>query len=177
MTTQKRNPIRLSDYGMKVRDLGNLKAELLSRLRPIIFQLDSIQDLHFEILKHLKPINKTVRNNPASIKRHAEKVLDHFGILDLKGSITKLNSDGSSETKEVEYDNFEQFQTVIIGFATTPKSELHFLKHRVEGHLKGINNLVNYYEELDIVKDQINRNHEAKTILDFYERNDFDWLI
>ena len=62
----RRKLLDFHSYGRTVGDMGRLQSDLHSSLRPQVFEIETMQELHFQALKLLKPVNGGVIN-PTSI--------------------------------------------------------------------------------------------------------------
>lgn len=174
-TKQGRKLIDLTEYKSNITDLDRLQKDLRNSLRPIIFNCDSIEEIYFEALKRIKPINRKVKNNTKSIKSCIEEVLNYLGMYKYKVKVTRLTNDGEIELPEKEINVYNDFQLWVLGYDKVPKFQLYDLKPTVEYHLKKVNNLIKHYEALPEVRHLIenrtfSHNHSVKTILDFYAR-------
>ncbi|OEK01173.1 hypothetical protein BFP97_06455 [Roseivirga sp. 4D4] len=175
----RRKLIDLKSYGQTGKDLDAFRVELSLRLMPLIFSFESIKELQYEALKHIKPINKSLQNNPSSIHKGITKVVDHFFGNRKKVQVHRINSDGTmtpvGKKHDEQEDSEEMFQRWVSGFSQIPNHHLNYLKPQVEEDLKEINKLIKFYEGLEEVKDflvtrKVRPFHDTRTILDFYSR-------
>jgi hypothetical protein len=81
LKSKRRKPLSLSNYRSIGKDLEQLRDDIESKLRPKLFSFDTIQELHYEALKYLSPVNQRVKNNPKSIQAGIEEVLKYLLLL------------------------------------------------------------------------------------------------
>ncbi len=161
----RRTPIKLVNYSSRVADILRLRTDLLHQMKDILFSVDSLEELEFEVLKHLHPINTVVlKNNKSYLLKGKIALYDFF-----YGAKTQHKRAISTREK------LNLFERDLWPFDKLPKAQLRLLKKNVETHLKESNDLIKHYEGLAIVQDflkkrSVKKNHEAKTILDFYIR-------
>jgi len=173
---KRRKLISINDYGKTVKDLSRLGNDIQAILKPYIFEISTVQQLRFEALRLIKPFNQNLKNNPSSINRKVEEVLNYLGMIGKKVKVSTLLDDGKEEVLPVnDPSNIEMFELYILGFDKLPANQLKLLKLKVEEHLRYANQLIKEYESMDLIIAYMEggnqpRNHESKTILDFYKR-------
>lgn len=161
----------------KLNDLKKIQIDLQKALRPFIFEISSMQELLYESLKLLKPVHKSVKNNEESIEKNILKVLGILGLLGKGVKLQKFSENG--KVTIIEGNNHkpvDTFKKWVLGYDKVPIQELNLLKPNVEAHLRQINELVKEYEQNEEVIKLLNgktpkRDHQTKTILDFYNRS------
>lgn len=154
--------ISLSNYDPE-NDLSRFQFDLIELLGRRIFEITSFSDLYFNVLKLITE-TKEVENNSESIQFYTNKALKHFD-LGLSKTV-KLSHNASIET--FNYNSF-------LGIDKLPYDELSKIKPFVEGHLREINQLIDYYESLEPIKNLLKGEdrifgHSNLTIVHFYSR-------
>jgi len=157
--------IKLNDYSHKIIDVISFKQNLINKIKDQIFLYDDLKDINYLALKAIYPVNKTVRNNPDSIEKHARIVYDHFNPNSKR--ITILGSKVNKQLTATDY-----FQHSFLQLDKAPKKQLENLRKKVEYHLKQMTDLIKYYESLDEVQTFIkNGKITDNTIIHFYKRS------
>src|SRR5205809_832164 len=102
---KRRKLISIDDYvSGKTEGLSRLQKDLNILLKPIIFNLNSMQDILFNALKFIKPVNRTVKNNNESIDKAIYQVLTKLGFLKRKSVIYKLTDKGKEPLSNKKED-------------------------------------------------------------------------
>lgn len=81
--------INLKHYTTKIKDLTSIRNRIRENLGKGIFEIKDFQTLQYEALRQFSSIRNTIKNNPQSINKAAEKVMDFFKIP--KATISELN--------------------------------------------------------------------------------------
>lgn len=170
----RRKLISFSDYKNTAGDMGRLQGDLQSSLRSSLFEIKTMQELHYETLKRLRPFNR-VKNTEKSIERAIVKLLTLTGLLSQNTTVHKITTKGKQQEKKKEKDPAHLFQVWILGFDKLPYDQLRLIRPTVETHLSEINDLIKEYERHpEIVRHnsqkRTSRNHRTKTIIDLYNR-------
>ncbi|MDR3026605.1 MULTISPECIES: hypothetical protein [Chryseobacterium] len=177
----KNDYFKISTYGNRLRDLDNFRNGFIEYLsNKGLFEIDNLDDLIYFSLKFLYPINKNLRNTEKSIENKAGEVLDYFKIKTLKpSSIIKHGASGKMEVitndEKIKQSYKQRYLEDILRLKTVPKPIYNDLKLKTEEHLKKISFNIQYYSNLEFIKDFRENDrkpskHEERTQLDFYFR-------
>lgn len=165
----------LNSYDVKLKDISRLQQDLQGALSDRIFTFTSMQELHYEALRIIKPLHLSVKQNEASIREGIICLLQHFRLLGKSVIVRKFTVKRDAPAKVKEQDPIDIFQKWVLGFDKLPSVQLQQLMSKTEEDLRGVNKLVRKYEQLPEVAaflsgKETTRNHRSKTILDFYKR-------
>ncbi len=177
---ERKKLIPLSDYKDNIKGVNSFQKVLLTRLQPKLFQVTDFEELYFLAIQLIQPVNKGLEKDAESIERRIVKILAYFGFDKIKKvSIRKFGENGeleetAKEKKEKETPR-DLFKKWILGLDDLPSVSLVILKATVGRDLNNINELVLEYEKDSEIEKYINnknpkRDHETRTIIDFYNR-------
>jgi len=182
----KRKPnkyIYLKEYTPRRRDVKNLddfRNEIIERLGDEIFEYETLDELVFNCLKVVCPINKNLRNEELSLQNKSLKVLKHFGFDRIaKVSISKIGDNGELiplNKNKSHLSPKQKFLNEIIRFKDVPKISWEYLKENSEYHLSEITQLVNAYLSTPFIsknywiEERAPSNQKERMLLDYYKR-------
>ena len=155
MPLKKKNKyIYIDKYTFRKRNksIGNLddfRNDLIAALGDNIFKYETLDEIIFNSLKTIYPINRNLKNNEVSIQRKCHKVLEHFGFTKkLETKIYKIGDNGESiliNKKEPNLSAKDKYLNEIIRFKDLPKTHFDYLMEMSEYHLLEITSLVSKY--------------------------------
>lgn len=163
---------RIKNQWGEIRKFG---LQLINGLGEDIVKFRTHDDLLYNILKQIAPINKDLKYSHNSIENSCKSVLSYFNTEN--GSTIKLfGFDGNEiELNHKERGPIEEFCETIIEMCGLPSDEYDRLLEYSRDDLREITNLISWYENKTIVKDLLYnntspRNHDEKKYFDFYKR-------
>lgn len=152
-------------------------SDLLEAIGKSLFQFDTLDDIIYNSLELIYPVNRYLKNTNTSIEKKCGEVLAHFKIKNiLPSSIKNLTTGKVSNNEEELRKSFKQrYLEMILRLNKPPKSEYENLLNQSEKHLKEINeNLYQYSKEKTVIdfKTKYSKptNQDERTIIDFYIR-------
>jgi hypothetical protein len=174
--TKKKKKLVISNYKSIRND--KFRSDIFDLIGEDLFLIESLDEIVYESLKTIVPINRYLRNAPKSIEKKCGEVLEHFMIKKIP-EVTASNA----ITGEVITTNEDEFKKSykqrylenILLLGQAPRIEYLKLKSQAEAHLKYIHSRVKYYSENDFIinykknKKSPRTNYE-KMFLDFYFR-------
>lgn len=175
--------IYLKQYTLRrsdVKTLDSFRNDIIDRLGDDIFLCETLNELVFQCLKVVYPINISLKNEERSIQSSCTKVLKHFGFDRIdKVSISKIGDNGEripiSESKK-HLSPKEKFLNEIIRFKDVPKKYWEYLKKNSEYHLLEMSQLVNRYLSTPFIaknfwkEERLPSNQHERMLLDYYKR-------
>lgn len=175
--------IYLKQYTLRRRDAKNLddfRNDIIERLGDDIFEYETLDELVFNCLKVVYPINRNLKNVELSLQNKSVKVLKHFGFDRIaRVSISKIGENGERiplNTNKNSLSPKEKLLSEIIRFKDVPKMHWEYLKENSEYHLSEIAQLVNRYLSTPFIsknywkEERAPSNQQERMLLDYYKR-------
>lgn len=186
MPLKKKNKyIYIDKYTFRKRNkrIGNLddfRNDLIAALGDNIFKYETLDEIIFNSLKIIYPVNRNLKNDELSIQKKASQVLKHFGFNNrLKAHIYRIEDNGKHidlTKKEPNLSAKDKYLNEIIRFKELPKTHFNYLKEESEYHLLEITKLVNKYSSTPYISKHYLKdekppsNQSERMFLDYYKR-------
>lgn len=163
--------IELSETSLRKNNLTN---KIHDALGDKLFTIKSWNGLIYNSLKLIHPINNRVSNNTESIADGCKLVNIHLG-LNKKARLRNLRINGGEEIFTPEEDDITKYKKYVLQLDRLPWESLELISHDVKTDLLNITLLIDRYEQRPPIlnfkrKGEIPKNHEGRTIFDFYQR-------
>ncbi|WP_179009611.1 hypothetical protein [Winogradskyella forsetii] len=186
MPLKKKNKyIYIDKYTFRKRNksIGNLddfRNDLITALGDNIFKYETLDEIIFNSLKIIYPVNRNLKNDESSIQKKTSQVLKHFGFNNrLKAHIYKIGDNGKRidiTKKEPNLSAKDKYLNEIIRFKELPKTHFNYLKEESELHLLEITKLVTKYSSTPYIskhylkEEKPPSNQSERMFLDYYKR-------
>ncbi len=164
--------INLNKVGHTLGDLGDFRTAMINAVGDKIFEYPDMQALLYDVLSHISPVNKTLKDNPDSVELACKKVLDYFGFNRIRSvTIRNLTTGKEIETSQTAKTSTLRFLENIIYLDDVPSRPYKRLLKEVNSDLKSLLELIKWYEEQPIIRSGDRPgNHEDRMVYDFYKR-------
>lgn len=171
--------IRLKTIGRSRIDLDAFRGDLFSKLGDRLFYIQSKQELLFNLISHIAPVNKSLQCTDVSIEQACLKIIEHFGF---KGVQVKIYNAGEGselpkpkQQHKQKKTNAEQFLEDVLHIDLLPSQVYHELSTAVNADLHELSELIAWYEGLKPIKKFLSKGEipsgtQNRRDFDFYQR-------
>ncbi|KAA1242597.1 hypothetical protein [Aquimarina sp. RZ0] len=185
MSLKKNKYVYIKKYAFRNRDknIGNLddfRNDIITLLGDDIFEYETLDEIIYNSLRIIYPINKNLRNDESSVLSKSYQVLEHFGLnRTLKANLYRIGDNGEHipiDKKEPNLTPKDKYLNEIIRLKDLPKTHFDYLKEESEYHLLEITKLVTKYSNTTFIsknylkEERPPSNQKERMLLDYYKR-------
>lgn len=165
--------ISIKYRGQTSREISDFRKSVLAIPGDELFTYPDMQTLLYNVLLGVSPVNRFLKNDPASIERACKKITDHFGVNRATvSSFTIYKSDNTGEKTELPERSYTQkFVETILCLESVPALAYNRLLGEVNADLKKLTELMKWYESQPVIlKGEQPKNQEERMVYDFHKR-------